>query len=84
MYGRRYAQCCVFNLVTKDDDGNAAGGAEFITEEQAAALVAKLDEIGGSKEQFCQFFEIDGVAKLPAKKFDLAAQIIDAKKRARG
>lgn len=83
-YGRRYATLMAFNIATKDDDdGNAASGSGSITDEQCQAILEKLGDIEGSTEQFCQFFGIEGVAKLPAKKFDLAIQIIDAKKRAR-
>lgn len=83
MYGRRYATCGVFNIVTKeDDDGNAAGAPEFITDEQAQQIRDQIDALGVDIEKFFAWLNVDGIAKIPAKRFQSALDALDAKRRA--
>lgn len=83
-YGRRYAKLMAFDIAvtTADDDGNAAGGAEFINEEQQGAIRAKIDEYGADVEKFCAFMNVDGIAKIPSNKYEAALVVLDAKRRA--
>lgn len=44
-YGRRYLTCMIFNIPTGDDDnGNAVGGIEYITEEQVKIIELLAEE----------------------------------------
>lgn len=78
-YARRYLTLLVFNIVltNEDDDGNAAGGVQPLTDEQAAALDKLLErlaeirkiEVSAIEEEFCKLFKIERVADLPSKAF---------------
>lgn len=81
-YGRRYAKLMAFDIATtEDDDGQAAGEPEYITEEQQSTIRDKIDELGADIEKFCAYFEIDGIAKIPAKHFQRAMDALNAKAR---
>jgi len=64
-YGRRYSAMLALNIVTRgeDDDGAAAAG-DFITEEQADKLRARIDAAGIHVRRFCAVMKVDGVAQL--------------------
>lgn len=84
-YGRRYSAMLALNIVTKgeDDDGNTAGNGGPINDTQCASLIKLMDEVGVDKAKFCNFFHIDGVAMLPAAKFQQALSMCNAKKARR-
>lgn len=72
-YGRRYLLCMLFNISTGDDrDGNAA--SETITDDQVMRLRDEIEAVGAIKAKFCEIFEINDLADLPAKRF---AEAID-------
>jgi len=71
-YGRRYVKCSAFDIqVTDDDDGNGPANAP-ITEEQAERLRELLDAAEADIQAFCEMYEIDQYADLPASKWDAA------------
>lgn len=78
-YGRRYLVCLIFNitLTNEDKDGNQPG--DCITEQQAADLQAKMEEVGANKEGFLKFLKVKQLADLPAKKFNAAVQALNDK-----
>jgi hypothetical protein len=61
-----------------DDDGN--GAIEYITDQQAADLDALLDEVKANKRAFCTHFKVESVEKLPAKAFEHAVAMVNAKR----
>jgi len=79
-YGRRYSAMLALNIVTKgeDDDGVAAAGGDFITEEQADKLRARIDAAGIHIRRFCAVMKVDGVAQLrPAQVAEAERHIAD-------
>jgi hypothetical protein len=70
-YGRRYLTMLIFNIVLtdEDDDGQAAGAGDIITEDQEAILSAKIAEVGADKARFLKAYSIETLADLPAAKF---------------
>lgn len=80
-YGMRYLLLMIFNIAVSrradDDDGNAAGVSEFVTEDQAIALRERVEAIGASVRQFCNFLRVDGIAKIPANRLDEAKIALD-------
>lgn len=82
-YGRRYATCNIFNIATKDDDGNKASDttAERITDAQASAILDRIAETEADLAKFLAYWKIDDVAKLPAKSFDHAMALFNQKGR---
>lgn len=67
----------------RDDDGRAAGEqpSVFITDAQCSAILDKIAETEADTEKFCSYFKIDGVAKLPAGRFNHAMNLLNQKGR---
>lgn len=84
-YGKRYVGMTLLGIATEDedDDGKAAGDGALITDEQAAFIRDKIDEVGADIERFCGFMNVDGIAQIPAKQYDAALVALDAKRRAK-
>ena len=74
----RYLDALIFNIKTRDDDGNAAGGTEPVSDEQAATLTERISGGGIDLARFLAFFKVETVADLPAKRFKEAIAQIDA------
>lgn len=58
-YGKRYTTEALLNLVREgaDDDGQA-GGADYITPQQASSIQAALDALDGDPEKFLAMFRV--------------------------
>jgi hypothetical protein len=83
-YLQRYTLKPALGLAAaRDDDGKTAGEkpGELITEAQCNTILDKIAETQSDTEKFCRHFQIEGVAKLPAKKFDLAMSLFNQKAR---
>ena len=80
-YLQRYTLKAALGLsAAQDDDGNGTSKKpENITQEQCDALIAKLDATKSDKARFCKFFGIDGVAALPAKRYQQAMSMLNQK-----
>lgn len=80
-YGKRYTASLLLNLRTKgeDDDGKEGGGDGNVTEEQADRILELLKRDNMSVPKFCQFFKIDNVLGLPAKKYSDAIEVINTR-----
>lgn len=76
-YGKRYLKCDIFDVALKnaDDDGNKAG-TSTITEEQRDTLLDLIAEVGAHVPKFCEIYQIEAVADLPAKLFADAVQAL--------
>jgi hypothetical protein len=87
-YGKRYAAIALLNITSRapldgDDNGNAAGAAHWITEHQAADLVALMDEVGADRDRFLNYLRVDTLAHLPAKRFQDAVRALESKRGAK-
>lgn len=82
-YAKRYLVGMIFNLSTgEDDDGNtAANPADTIDDEQIGAITELIDSVGADKARFLRFFKIEQLAELPAKRFQEAVTMLNAKSR---
>lgn len=81
-YGRRYATCGVFNIATKDDDGNAAGAKPMaaLTDKQRATLKELIEQTEADLTLFCAAYKVeydasemkleDALAAFPAESFE--------------
>lgn len=84
-YGKRYVMSALLNITTRgeDDDGQAAA-TQYISESQAADLIALLEEVGADKGAFCRYFNIESVEKLPMKAHKQAIAMTEAKRKKPG
>lgn len=81
-YGKRYAATLLLNIRTKgeDDDGTAGGSSgNTISAKQHQDLQALFDSTGADVQRFCKHFKIEGVVDLPAKRFEEAVTLLNAK-----
>lgn len=80
-YLQRYTLLLSLGLSTAhDDDGQAAGAGELISDEQRETILARLDAKKADVGKFCSYFKVPTVAALPVKRFDEAVRMIEAKK----
>lgn len=83
-----YLELATFQAITglvasdaaMDDDGNGAG-VSYITDSQAADLDALLDEVGANKVAFLDYFKIGKIEELPAKAYQQAVTMAEAKRK---
>jgi len=69
-YGRRYLTCMIFNIPTgDDDDGNTAGGIEFITEAQVTEITKLISSTKTNVEAFLKYAGAESVETIPAKSY---------------
>jgi hypothetical protein len=82
-YGKRYTAINLLNITTRgqDDDGKAAGAPDTITEEQIGELVSLIESVGADKGRFLRFFNVEQLSELPAKRFQEAVNMLNAKSR---
>lgn len=80
-YLQRYTLKAALGLAaSNDDDGNSAETPEYISREQLSRLVALADEVGADKERFCKYLRVGSLAEIPAKQFDHAVKLLEAKR----
>ena len=80
-YGQRYLLKMIFNIAIGDDnDGNAGPGAA-ITQDQADDLQALVESVGADKAKFLRFFRVEQINQLPAKRYQEAVNMLNAKAR---
>jgi hypothetical protein len=79
-YGRRYLKLMLFDIATgDDDDGNAAGGIQYITEKQIDELITMAEEAEADKPAFCKALGFDSFNTIPATHFFKAKSWLQAK-----
>lgn len=87
-YGKRYTAGALLNFATggQDDDGQAAGGPERISEEQVADLKCMIDEVlGDDTGAFYTWMRSTlkalNVSDLNQRGFDTAVEMLNRKKK---
>lgn len=81
-YGKRYTAGALLNFTSRgeDDDGKLAG-AQAITQAQADGLRDLMETVGADRARFLKFFKIEQVEELPAKRYQEAVTMLNAKQR---
>lgn len=81
-YGKRYTAVALLNLTTteEDDDGEAGGVGDRITDEQAAELRTLAEEVNADVAKFCRYMKAESIPDIPAKDFDRAVAALEAKR----
>jgi hypothetical protein len=82
-YGRRYLTCMIFNIPTgDDDDGNSAGGMQYISTDQQIEINDLIKEVEADKAKFLKFLKVDSVETIPSKAYKIAVTSLEAKRKA--
>lgn len=78
-YGKRYALQGALNIVVTDEDTDAAGMGETITEEQAVKLTDMIEAYEVDLPRFLQFAEAESIGEIPASRFQRCFDALKAK-----
>lgn len=80
-YLKRYTLTLALGLsaAEADDDGQAAGGDEAISIEEAELLRKKLDDAGADIERFCAYLKVEALTDIRKSKFKDALAAVAAK-----
>lgn len=82
-YLQRYSLTQALGLAASDDDnGEAAGGNDVLSDEQRQELIDLADEVEADKEAFCRYFKIGSFADIRVKDFDRAKAALEKKRKA--
>jgi len=86
-YGMRYNMIALLNIVTEaredaDNDGFPPPAGP-VSQDQLKELIALADEGGADKRAFCALFDVDGMANIPADKFEEAKKQLQRKVNAK-
>lgn len=81
-YLQRYTLLALLGLATmdQDDDGQAAV-TEFVDQKQLSQLYDLCANREVDQTKFCQFFKVESLEKIPAKRFNEAKVALEAKKK---
>jgi len=79
-YLKRYALCAALNIVVTSEDNDAAQQFEYITEAQAAELLALIDEKGADMKRFLAWCQLERLAYMPQAFFGKAIATLKQKK----
>jgi hypothetical protein len=76
-YAKRGLEAMIFNVITTDDaihddDGNAAGGADLIDEDEQTSIRAMLEAASIPEEKFLRWAKVESIAAIPSKFYDQA------------
>lgn len=78
-YGRRYLSCMIWNIPTKDNDGNAAG-PEMATSEDIEEIKCELGSTDSNPERFLEFLELDDFSNMTKFQYKKGMVAINQKK----
>ncbi|MBB3020697.1 hypothetical protein FHR70_003783 [Microvirga lupini] len=81
-YGKRYTAGALLNITSRgeDDDGNAAGAGEGISDEQVMKIRDLIEAVGANEKKFLQYLKVESIAAIPAKDYERAIAALNAKK----
>ena len=86
-YGKRYTSGALLNYTStgEDDDGQAAGAPETISEKQLADIEALMTEVGADRAKFMAYLNkwlrIDSLSDIPASHYAGVIKALEAKRK---
>tara|TARA_R110002111_G_scaffold170741_2_gene236433 strand:+ start:309 stop:1070 length:762 start_codon:yes stop_codon:yes gene_type:complete len=80
-YGRRYLKLMIFDIATKDDDGNGAGKQpiETLSVDQMEILDDLLTRSGSDRAKFFAYAKVTGMAEIHTKNFEKLKTVLEGK-----
>lgn len=67
--------------ITTYDVDTDAQSAETITDQQAAGLQAKMEEVGANKDRFLKYMKVEQLSDIRACDFGAAVNALESKRR---
>jgi hypothetical protein len=81
-YARRQLTKMALNIVEKDEDDDANGGAKPISEEQARDIETVLADVKGNKDGFLNFMGVESIREIRARDYQKAINALETKRKA--
>jgi len=78
-YGRRILKLMIFDVATRDDDGNGAAGIHPISVDQYDALKKKINDTQADEEKFCAWLGVAELKDLHSHRFVEAIRALEKK-----
>lgn len=79
-YLQRYTLLALTGLATREQDNDAQGAIEYITDKQKSMLVDMMNSKGVKEEQFLKYMKVDEWEKIPADQFNVAMTALKSAK----
>jgi hypothetical protein len=82
-YGMRYLLKMIFNVAVgeDDDDGQAAGRGQTISENQVADLESLIEEVKADRARFLKHFKLSRLEDMNVSAIASAIQLLEAKRK---
>jgi len=80
-YAKRQCLISVLGLSLTDPEQKPAAPSAAIDDDQAASLMALIEEVGVTAAQFCKRFGVESVADLPASRYVEATRALEARRK---
>ena len=81
-YAKKYAVLKLFEIETGEDEESRYQEPEYITGEQSKDITGMIVDKNADAVKFCEYFKIESIEKMPAKRYDEAVKLLKAKKKA--
>lgn len=78
-YGRRVLKLLIFDIATKDDDGNQAAGLHPISVDQYDALKKLITNVQADEAKFCEYVGVSDLRDLQSANFAAAMRVLNQK-----
>lgn len=83
-YLQRYTLKAALGLAAEnDDDGQASGGDEAVTEEQRDAILEMISATNSNVEKFCAYMKVEAVADIRQRDFKAAIAALESAAKAK-
>lgn len=79
-YLQRYTLLALTGLATREQDNDAQGAIEYITDKQKSMLVDMMNSKGVKEEKFLEYMKVDEWEKIPADQFNVAMTALKSAK----
>ena len=82
-YARRYLMCMIWNISTKDNDGNSVVAEEKIDENKVNIINSLIKELAVDLPKFLSFLSVEKVEDIKATDFARAKIALEARRKAK-
>lgn len=80
-YAKRYGTIAILNLrVAGEDDDGKKGGANTVTDDQEANLIALIEDVKADKAKFLKFLGVSRIEDIPSADYSKAIALLEKKR----
>src|SRR5690606_32490682 len=79
-YGMRYLLKGIFNVAVGEDDNDGNTSLPTLNEEQAANILALIEETGADKVRFLKWARVEKISDIPQRAYQACVKQLEAKR----